>query len=133
MEKIGRYSMSAGQELTLGTPVELHIVNSLRGGVKEFMPKQLIFNTPCYGFALLRAIEAKKVPIIIDRETDAFMFSHTAVPFSFTAPMLTCKDEIVVKGEYTGLAPAPFTKGYKYLLCATFAGPATLSEEMKWT
>jgi hypothetical protein len=123
LEKIERYTFSVEQEIVLGAPEGLAMTNSPLTDIK---PDRLIFNAPCYNFALINTVQIGNTSVIIGGSEDAFNYTNVAVQVTLGMPMLKTSSRALVGGQYGGLAPAPFTAGNEYNFVATFHGWARM-------
>jgi len=123
-EKIGRYSFTITQTLVLGASEAINATNS---PLNDITPKRLIFNAPCYNFALINVVQIGNMSVIIGGSEDAFNYSATAVDVALSMPLLLAGNRALVAGEYTGITPAPYSSGTEYNFVATFHGPARMT------
>lgn len=123
-EKIGRYTFSLNQQLVLGVPEAITITNNPTTDIK---PEKLIFNAPAFNFALISVLQIGNVSVIIGGFEDAANYGPTALGVHVSMPLLRTSNRAQVTGEYTGLAPAPYTSGAEYSFTLTLQGPARMT------
>jgi len=122
-EKIGRYSFSIPSTLVLGSSEAINATNSPLNDIK---PERLIFNAPCYNFALINVVQIGNTSVLVGASEDAFNYNAQAVDVRLDMPLLLAGNRALVAGEYTGISPAPFASGTEYNFVATFHGPARM-------
>ena len=122
-EKIERYTFSVEQLVVLGAPEGLAMTNSPLTDIK---PDRLIFNAPCYNFALINTVQVGNTSVIIGGSEDAFNYTNVAVDVRLGMPLCRTSSRILVGGVYSGLAPSPFSAGNEYTFVGTFHGWARM-------
>ncbi len=122
--KIGHYTFSVQQTVVLSAAEGLSMTNSPLTDIK---PERLIFNVPCFQFALISVVQIGNTSVIIGGSEDAANYTNVAVDVKLSMPLLRTSSRALVGGEYTGLSPAPFTPGNEYTIIATFHGPAMMT------
>ncbi len=122
-EKIERYTFSVEQLVVLGAAEGLAMTNSPLTDIK---PDRLIFNAPCYNFALINTVQVGNTSVIIGGSEDAFNYTNVAVDVRLGMPLCRTSSRILVGGVYNGLAPSPFTAGNEYTFVGTFHGWARM-------
>ena len=123
-EHIGRYAFSLNQELVLGATEAISMTNN---PLTDIRPDRLIFNAPCYGFALINVIQAGNLSILVGGFEDAANYTQVAVNVHVSMPLITTSNRAQIGGTYSGLAPAPYTAGGSFLFTGTFQGPARMT------
>lgn len=122
-EKIERYTFSVSQIVVLGAAEGLTMTNSPLTDIK---PDRLIFNAPCYNFALISTVQVGNTSVIIGGSEDAANYSNVAVDVRLGMPLCRTSSRILVAGQYGGLSPAPFTAGNEFTFTGTFHGWARM-------
>jgi hypothetical protein len=123
-EKIERFTFSLNQELVLGIAEAISMTNNPTTDIK---PEKLLFNAPCFNFALINVMQIGNLSVIIGGFEDAANYGPTALGVHLSMPLLRTSNRAQVTGEYTGLAPAPYTSGGSYSFTLTLQGPARMT------
>jgi hypothetical protein len=123
-EKIGRYTFSLNQELVLGVSEAIAMTNN---PLTDIRPDRLIFNAPCFGFALINVIQAGNMSVVTGGFEDAANYTQVAVNVHLSFPLITTSNRAQISGEYSGLAPSPYTSGGSFGFVGTFQGPARMT------
>ena len=123
-EHVRRYTFSLDEKVTLGKEKSLFMKN---GPLAPMTPEKILFNVPCFNFALIATIQCGNMSIVIGGYEDAGNYTPDKPAGRYKCKHIGTADQVVVMGVYTGLSPAPFTEGNEYMIVATFQGPARLS------
>lgn len=123
-EKIGHYSFTVTAAIVTGTSEGFTATNSPLCDIK---PERMIFNVPCFNFALLSTVQIGNTSVLVGSQEDAFNYTATAVDVRLSMPLLRTSSRALVAGQYTGITIAPYTAGFEYSLIATFHGPARMN------
>jgi len=123
--KIERYVFSVSQVLTLGSGGAGAVIASNNPDV-TIRPQRVSTNAPTPSFVLLDNIKVANVSVVVGGLVDAFDFNANGVGQTLDMPTLTPSNRASVSGEYTGLAPSPFSTG-SFTFIVSFKGPATIT------
>ena len=124
--KIERYTFSVVQSspFTFGTPASIYLSGQPATSIR---PQRLFVNVPCPFFASYSNIKVANVSVNVGNIGDAWEFAGVAVGLRLDMPTLTPANALTFEGNYTGLAPVPYTSGDDFDLVATVHGPATIA------
>jgi len=121
--KVGRYTFSASQALTLGTAAGITATNNPDTNIR---PQRVTMNAPNPGFVTISEIKAANVSVTVGGILDAYQFNAVGQDQSLDMPTITPAMKVSVLGQYTGFVPAGFVLGQPYLFVASFTGPAAV-------
>lgn len=121
--KIQRYEFSLSQTLTLGTA---SAISMNRNPSARIRPQRTIMNSPTVAFVTISAVQIANVNVLLGGATDSFHYSAQAQGSMLDLPTLDPAYQLIVSGNYTGLAPSPFTTG-SFPFTLTVQGPANLA------
>lgn len=124
--KVGRYTFSASQALTLGTAAGITATNNPDTNIR---PQRVTMNAPNPGFVTISEIKAANVSVTVGGILDAYQFNAVGQDQSLDMPTITPAMKVSVLGQYTGFVPAGFVLGQPYLFVASFTGPAAVVPE----
>lgn len=121
--KIQRYEFSLSATLTLGSA---SAISTNRNPSARIRPQRTFTNVPTVGFVTLTTVQIANVNVMLGGVSDAFTYSAQAQGSMLDLPTLDPAYQMTVTGNYSGLAPSPFTTG-SFTFVFTVQGPANLA------
>ena len=124
--KIQRYTFSVvnATPLAFGTMEDFYLSGQ---PAAEIRPQRLFVNVPMPFFATYSTIKVANINVNIGNQGDCWEFAGTAVGLRLDMPTLTPANALTVIGNYTGIAPAPYTVPDTFNLIAAVHGPANIA------
>ena len=112
-----RFNLNLGTEQELGKAAK---IESEMIADKNYTLERILANAPCYNFLLIHEIEIAGKAHTLNMPEDGACYSMMdthAVKFDIP---IRKGDKIRISAEYTGLHPAPFTKGMPFYIVVSF-------------
>ncbi len=123
-KKVERYSLTLGQDVTVGTPASFSINKSPD---TELRGQRITTNVVSPGFILLSEIKVANVSVTQGDELDASQLQAASWGMQYDIPTLSPANKVTVAGENTSATPSGFSESDTYKFRLTIIGPASMA------